>query len=139
MHARSGKRWLTFSLKTLFIVVTVLACWLGYELNWIRQRHEVAAGATVSRSVSSRTGLPEKRTAPGLLWLFGEHGYVDVILRFPHRVGDELTPSEEAELQRAEKLFPEADVNYRLYYIPRPERPARHDFNVARRPISQVR
>ncbi len=32
----ANRRWLRFSLRTLFVVVTVLCVWLGYELNWIR-------------------------------------------------------------------------------------------------------
>ncbi len=34
-------RWLRFSLRTLFVVVTVLACWLGYYVNWHAQRNAV--------------------------------------------------------------------------------------------------
>ena len=30
-----------FSLRTLFVVVTLVGCWLGYQLNWIRQRHDM--------------------------------------------------------------------------------------------------
>ena len=32
------RRW-TFTLRTLFVVVTVFGIWLGYEMNWIRERH----------------------------------------------------------------------------------------------------
>jgi hypothetical protein len=35
------RRWYQFSLRTMFVLVTV-ACvvlaWVGYSLNWIRQR-----------------------------------------------------------------------------------------------------
>ena len=96
----------------MFVAVTVLAGWLGYELNWIRQRRSVGEEAWLSRSVSRRTGLPEKRTAPGLLWLFGEPGYVDVIVVLGPREGGELTADEKARLARVENLFPEADVAY---------------------------
>jgi hypothetical protein len=34
------RRWPRFTLRTLFIVVTVFGCWLAYELNWIRERHQ---------------------------------------------------------------------------------------------------
>jgi hypothetical protein len=40
MIASPVRRWFRFSLRTLFVVVTVFACWLGCQLNWIRQRHE---------------------------------------------------------------------------------------------------
>jgi hypothetical protein len=29
----------SFSLRTLFVIVTALCLWLGYHVNWIRQRH----------------------------------------------------------------------------------------------------
>src|SRR5690242_14675721 len=32
-----------FSLRALFIFVTLVACWLSYQISWIRQRH-VAMG-----------------------------------------------------------------------------------------------
>jgi len=33
------RRWFRWSLRTMFVVVTVCG-WIGYQLNWIRQRHE---------------------------------------------------------------------------------------------------
>ncbi len=32
------RRWLRFSLRTLFVVVTVLGCWLGWDLKWVNDR-----------------------------------------------------------------------------------------------------
>ena len=32
------RRWFRFSLRTLFVVVTVFAIWLGYHVNWIQER-----------------------------------------------------------------------------------------------------
>ena len=32
-RSRSSRRWLGFSLRTLFVVVTALAVWLGYQTN----------------------------------------------------------------------------------------------------------
>jgi hypothetical protein len=41
MDANSpSRRWFRFSLRTLFILVTVVALWLGYYANWMRQRGE---------------------------------------------------------------------------------------------------
>jgi hypothetical protein len=37
-HVRK-RRW-SFRLRTLFVVVTALACWLGYESNGIHQRRK---------------------------------------------------------------------------------------------------
>ena len=33
------RRCFRFSLRTMFVVVTVMGGWLGYCLNWIRERH----------------------------------------------------------------------------------------------------
>jgi hypothetical protein len=35
-----NRRYFQFSLRTLFVLVTVLSVWLGYQLNWIRERHK---------------------------------------------------------------------------------------------------
>jgi hypothetical protein len=59
-----------FRLRTLFVVVAVLSillAWVGYSLNWIRQRHEamdVYCVFPVWRPV----------VAPGGLGLLGETG-----------------------------------------------------------------
>jgi hypothetical protein len=37
------RRWFRFSLRTLFVLFTLLSipfCWIGYQLNWIRERQE---------------------------------------------------------------------------------------------------
>ena len=42
------RRWFRFSLRTMFVLVAVFGCWLGYEMNWIRQRHAFAARQDVN-------------------------------------------------------------------------------------------
>lgn len=34
------RRWFRFSLRTMFVLMTVLCAWMAYHLNWIRQRRE---------------------------------------------------------------------------------------------------
>jgi hypothetical protein len=34
------RRWFAYSLRTLFVVVTVFGCWLGWNINIVRQRRE---------------------------------------------------------------------------------------------------
>ena len=104
------RRWFSFSLRTMFVVVRVFACWLGYELNWIRQRHEALDkdGFTSEAPPASADFV----TAPGWLWLFGERGYDTIWFKVPNdeRDGMELNPAEVAEVARVSRLFPEAEI-----------------------------
>ena len=67
---------LRFSLRTLFVLVTALACWLGCEFNWIRERHEVTAKfAAVNQRLLGRVIVlgDSDPTAPWpLYWLSGD-------------------------------------------------------------------
>ena len=103
------RRWF-FSLRTLFVVVTVVDAvlgWVIYELNWIRQRHALLAD--FPRWSAYPVG--GKPSAPGLLWLFGEHGRSIVTLVV--LVDDPSLPIDtKADIQRAKRLFPEARVEY---------------------------
>jgi len=40
VHWLFGRRWLTFSLRGMFAVVTLLGIWLGFQVNWQRQRQD---------------------------------------------------------------------------------------------------
>jgi hypothetical protein len=42
------RHWFRFSLRTLFLVVTVAGCWMGYYLNWARERHEALRTGAVT-------------------------------------------------------------------------------------------
>ena len=63
--------WLTFSLRTLFVVVTVLAVFIAYHANWIRQRHTYLQDHP---GAADELATPRSTSAPGLLWIFGEPG-----------------------------------------------------------------
>ncbi len=96
------RRWFRFILRALFVVVTVvgmLAGWVVYQLNWIRERHNGAIDATLWR-------LPNlSSTAPWPHWLFGEQGSSEIIL-WQTTWGREV-----ANGKRFELLFPEAEVS----------------------------
>lgn len=99
---------LRFSLRTLFMVVTVLCLplgWLGYQLNWVRQRREALATRSIL-DITDSASLP----APSALSFFGERGYPSLLV-MPAHPGGLWTHADEAELKRAEKLFPEASVD----------------------------
>jgi hypothetical protein len=115
------RRSFRFSLRTLFVVVTVFACWLGYQLNWIRERHAYLskadaffAGAPLAPSRfrwnvtmaddpdlqrwSASVGLPAR--APWSLRIFGEPAVAMI----------DVTDEEFAQdwVKRGRRLFPEA-------------------------------
>jgi len=80
MNEAPKRRWLQFNLRTLFVLITLIACWLGYELNWIRQRHDFITEETANCESLRQRGHKDVFTvssvgpgkSPALLWLFGE-------------------------------------------------------------------
>ena len=100
-----------FSLRTLFVLLTLFACWLGYSTNWIRQRREALAMDRVGTEYRKPFAYtPAAATAPGLLWLLGERGYKTISYWIPDGKDREWTPSEKADIDRLEQLFPEAGL-----------------------------
>lgn len=103
------RRW-SYSLRTLFVVVTVFACWLGYELNWIRQRQQARewlGGQTNSWYAPSLVGARSQASAPWGLRLLGEQGVVGIGLDVSPFAGP--VPYSRAQLER---IFPEARVGF---------------------------
>lgn len=78
------RRWFRYSLRTLLVAVMVFGCWLGYELNWIRQRHSVLARDDIRSSqrwlVVTPFQIPDSPNPPWPLSVFGEKGYGEVVL-----------------------------------------------------------
>ena len=86
---------LRFRLRTMFVLLTVLAVslgWVGVQLKWIRERHEV-----MSRSGDRTHGWLGTASAPWGLRMFGEQGREKV-----------FAPA--SELERMQALFPESEV-----------------------------
>ena len=84
-----------FSLRTLFAVVTLFGCWLGYELNWIRQRREaIQAGIAVPHTFAAQQIIPEPPL--GFRWL-GEDGERHLF-------------AAASQFDRICQLFPESEV-----------------------------
>lgn len=90
-------RRLRFSLRTLFVVVTVLGGslgWLLYQFRWIEQRRDFLANEDVT--------IWDDKPAPWPLWLLGEPGHKTIVL-----YDNEGSPS---PVERARSLFPESKV-----------------------------
>ena len=98
------RRWFRFSLRTLFVAVTVFGCWLGYYLNWVRQRHALLDEPNVTASF-----LPRQLAASLALRLLGERGAKSVFLHYSW-LSPTLSESDEAQRNLASRLFPEATI-----------------------------
>ena len=85
------RRWFRFTLRTLFVVLTLFGVWLGVQVKWLRERHAFLQRAQGYSEWDD--GLTNH--APGLLWIFGERGVCSI----------GAPPSDSATLER---LFPEA-------------------------------
>jgi hypothetical protein len=105
MTSALNRRRFRFSLRTMFGVVTVLACWIGYELRWIQQRRSAINDASVvGLVVSGGPGVAfSPHPPPWHLRLFGEDQLWAHLL---------VTSSEttDADLTRLQSLFPELKV-----------------------------
>jgi hypothetical protein len=110
-----NRRWFSFSLRTLFVAVMVWCWWLGYELNWIRARHaalrfpNVESDQSVGDDSDPFGNTTHYRSAPALLWLFGEPGHATINLL--QVVADvDLSPADEKLVKQLMALFPEAEI-----------------------------
>ena len=129
------RRWFRFSLRTLFVVVLVVAAvaaFSSYHLRWIQARH--AFRAQQLWSSESGHGLSKEDAAaviaegwptayhtdpPWALGLFGEYGIdplcISVRKDEVQRSGDGyLISAVSSEVHTAKRLFPEAEI--RVYW-----------------------
>jgi hypothetical protein len=106
------RRWYQFGLRTMFVVVTVFAVWLGWELKFVRERDKsrrwiVENGGDISSIIAM--------TVDGSA---NVHFESPANLPFWRRwMGDELIGSiwlaaepSEADIRRLRRQFPEAKV-----------------------------
>ena len=107
MDTKPKRRWLRFSLRTMFVVVTILGLWLFPQLKWIRDRHAalgwVSTQATYWQDMPVQQGSFPGGQAPWQIRMLGEPG-MEMIVAIVEK--DEVT-RKQRELQ---SLFPEAHV-----------------------------
>lgn len=96
MPAPIRRRRFRYSLRTIFVAMAVVAIFVAYHVNWIRQRREFLKIEDVWDFSGGFRGRPP---APGLLWMFGEKGIQHLV----------IGQSSDADLSVAESLFPEAN------------------------------
>jgi hypothetical protein len=104
------RRWFRFSLRTLFVVVTVLACWLGWQVNVVAQRRTAirAAQPDAALFVFDDSSLPSATVA-----YFGNRPGIPLVRRW---MGDSrvvfVAAYREQDVPEFERLFPEAEVRW---------------------------
>jgi hypothetical protein len=107
MRSASGRSF-RFSLRTLFVVVTIAAIVAGYcgwALNWVREREQFLDEHKILINMSFDSG-PEQGVAdqggdaPRWLRRFGEEGFRELL----------IWEGTDADLAEARALFPEAIV-----------------------------
>lgn len=115
MADQHPRRWFRYSLRTLFVVVTLLCCYLGWQLSIVRQRQR-ALHELQGRSVQIVTAddwipiafgnpLPSRASVPVVRRWLGDKA-IQEIWHTP-AFADSLSQS---ELSRFQEVFPEATV-----------------------------
>jgi hypothetical protein len=92
------RRW-TFGLRTLFVVVTVLGCWLGWQVDLVQERRSLLPWIEDNATGWSH---PHLVVMPRVSWirsLLGDQYFIDAIT-FPADV-------DEAKLREGRRAFPE--------------------------------
>jgi hypothetical protein len=98
------RRWVRFSLFGSAVVGTLAACWVGYHLNWIRERNDAKVfksvhSVAIRQPDGSAKFVTVHQKAPWPLGWFGEEGHRDLAV-------EDSTPK--AEIEQILALFPEA-------------------------------
>ena len=116
---------LRFSLRALFVLVTLFACFLAYEVNWIRRRHKFLEDQDqLTHALTDATWdinydfpkveiLPGRVEAPGFLWIFGEETLpsLDVlVVQQDNQIDPERPADSYEEVRTAHSLIPEAQI-----------------------------
>jgi len=100
--ASPRRRWFRYSLRTFFVLLTMLCVWLGVQVKWISDRHEA-----VRDDPDAFVDIETK--APWSIRLLGERGQFAIVVGSGHS---------EEEYSRLKSLFPEATTGV----IPGPRR-----------------
>ena len=99
MDARPKRRWYQFTLRTLFVVMTVFALWLGWQINWFRSRQAWLEAKDYVGAFPA-VGLRKVPHPHFLLTLFRQEAMSQILLR----------NATEEEVAKVQRLFPEANV-----------------------------
>jgi hypothetical protein len=114
MSDDNRRRWFRFSLRSMFVLVTVLCCWLGWEASVVKHRKQTLKevqqkgvfqfmpAESFAKTFPPGTQTPPIATIPRLRSWLGDSA-VQTIYYTAHYEG-----FSQAELDRLAKIFPEA-------------------------------
>jgi hypothetical protein len=105
MTTAPTRRWFRWSLRTMFVVVTVLACWLGWTLHQWQNRRQLLGQLTSQHAITGifwKDGSKGQKPLAFALWPFAA-GQIRMILLEDGHFTD-------ADIDRLEALFPEAEL-----------------------------
>jgi len=108
------RRWFTFSLRTLFVIVTILGAsvgWLVVQFKWMRERNQpppVILGETQCWIAGGELG-----EAPWSLRPFRATGYKKVFVQTLLRSTEQ---GRSEAMEHVKSLFPEADVSMEIHF-----------------------
>ena len=115
------RRWFRFSLRTMLIVVTALACWLGWELHIVHERRRLLDEIMSAQNGETDTvpymaysirpmTIDELRTAYSNKMVFWRYWMGDV--RLPSGSLQVPWPPNSPKFDEAARLFPECWPDY---------------------------
>lgn len=116
MNEQPPRRWFRFSLRTMFVAVTGLCCWLGWESSVVRERRAVreefrvkglqfvAAEEMAERYVGTPIPVPTLAKVPMVRRWLGDQAVQEIwYLAYNSSIS-------ESDIGRVKQIFPEAEL-----------------------------
>jgi hypothetical protein len=120
MTLATKRRWFRFSLRTLFVAVTVIGVWLGWQFNFVNERRAMRAWIVDHGGFVDIFTRPDTTGSLAIIHysrLMGPDEEPE-IPQWRRWLGDEavnqvMMPAESsaADINRAKHLFPEGEVD----------------------------
>ncbi len=105
MEANASKRLLRFRLRTLLVLVTLVAIWLGWNVNQLRKRDQMLRYLTSQGAVIQKGGPTKPWKSMPFAWSLLGAEPVSAIQLPNHKFSD-------VDLPHIETWFPEADIQW---------------------------
>ena len=121
------RRWFAFSLRTMFIVVTVfgiLAGWVAWNAKWISQRKAFGQRDSGAHFIVRAWSTTPTQKPSLVLFCFGEKPVSSLRLTFPTEgpSSRKLNGDEVSDVKQAQRLFPEAEITWIFHDMANPQR-----------------